>query len=47
MIGAVLIVVAMLIGLPTLLFLGGAVWAALLGQVLTLDGEERYADTPT
>jgi hypothetical protein len=37
MIGAVLVVVAMVIVLPAGLFAAGAVWCALLGSVLDAD----------
>jgi len=46
MVGAVLVVIAMVIVLPVLLFVGGALWSALIGQVTTLDADDRYADAP-
>lgn len=46
MIGAVLIVVAMVVALPVALFVGGAVWSALLGWLLADDADERAEGQP-
>ena len=35
MIGAVILVIAMVVVLPSALFMGGALWCALLGQALS------------
>lgn len=35
MVGAVLIVIAMLVVLPTSIFVGGAIWSALIGETLS------------
>jgi hypothetical protein len=40
-IGALLIVVAMLVVLPFALFAAGAVWSALLGEALTAEARSR------
>ena len=45
MVGVVLIAIAMIVVGPIALFVGGAVWSALVGQLLTQDAEERYAGT--
>ena len=45
MVGVVLIVIAMVVVGPFALFVGGAIWSALMGQVLTNDGEDRYEGT--
>jgi hypothetical protein len=45
MVGVVLIVIAMVVVGPFALFVGGAIWSALVGQLLTGDAEERYAGT--
>ena len=45
MVGAVLVVVGMIVVGPFLLFVAGALWSALLGQVLTADAERRDADS--
>ena len=41
MLGAVLIVIAMVLAFPVALFLGGAFWSALLGWLLSDDADER------
>ncbi len=41
MVGAILVVVAMLVALPVALFLAGAVWSALISFFGTADAEER------
>ena len=41
MLGAVLVVVAMVIVLPAGLFASGAVWSALLGSALDTDARRR------
>jgi hypothetical protein len=46
MIGPVLIVITMVLALPIATMLGGAVWSALMGQVLADDADERHADAP-
>lgn len=46
MIGPVLIVVTMVLALPVATMLGGAVWSALMGQVLADDADLRHADAP-
>lgn len=46
MIGPVLIVVTMVLALPVATMLGGAVWSALMGQVLADDTDLRHADAP-
>ena len=45
MVGVVAIVIAMVLVGPVLLFVGGAVWSALLGQLLTTDAERRAEGT--
>lgn len=42
MIGAVLVVIAMVIAGPVALFVGGAVWSALIGWFSVDDAEARY-----
>ena len=44
--GGVLIVVVMLVVLPVAIMLGGAIWSALMGWLLTDDAELRNADAP-
>jgi hypothetical protein len=44
--GGILIVVAMLVVLPIAVMLGGAVWSALTGWLLTEDAQARDADQP-
>jgi len=39
-IGAVLVVIAMVVVLPVLIFLAGAGWSALLGTSLAVNSEE-------
>ncbi len=41
MVGAVLVVLAMVVVLPVAIFLTGALWSALIGQVSTIDAEDR------
>jgi hypothetical protein len=41
--GAVLILIALFVIGPILLFLGGAIWSALLGWVLADDADRRAA----
>jgi hypothetical protein len=45
-IGAALIVVAMVIALPVALFVAGAMWSALLGWLLADDADERAEGQP-
>jgi hypothetical protein len=45
MVGVVLIVIAMVVVGPFALFVGGAIWSALVGQLLTVDAEDRYDGT--
>ena len=45
MAGGILIVVAMLLVLPVAIMLGGAIWSALMGWLLTADAEAGSADT--
>ena len=44
--GPILIVITMVLALPVATMLGGAVWSALVGQVLADDADERHADAP-
>jgi len=44
--GGVLIVVVMLVAMPIAIMLGGAIWSALMGWLLTDDAELRSADAP-
>ena len=44
--GPILIVITMVLVLPVATMLGGAVWSALVGQVLADDADERHADAP-
>ncbi len=46
MIGAVLIVIAMVVALPVAFFLVGALWSALLGWLLADDADERAEGQP-
>jgi multidrug resistance efflux pump len=46
MAGAIVIVVAMLLVLPVAVMLGGAIWSALMGWLLTDDAQARGADQP-
>jgi hypothetical protein len=45
-IGAALIVLAMVIAFPVALFLAGALWSALLGRLLSDDADERAEGQP-
>ena len=45
MVGVVLIAIALLVVGPVALFVGGAIWSALVGQLLTTDAEQRYEGT--
>lgn len=44
--GPILIVITMVLALPVATMLGGAVWSALMGQLLADDADERHADSP-
>jgi hypothetical protein len=44
-VGVVLITIALVLVGPFALFVGGAIWSALVGQLLTQDAEERYEGT--
>ncbi len=46
MVGAVILVVAMLIVAPVAIMVGGAIWSALMGWALTEDADRRHADDP-
>ena len=45
MAGGILIVVVMLLVLPVAIMLGGAIWSALTGWLLTEDADSRDAET--
>jgi hypothetical protein len=44
--GGILIVIAMLVVLPIAVMLGGAIWSALMGWLLTDDTEQRAEGAP-
>ena len=44
MAGGIVIAVVMLLVLPVAIMLGGAIWSALMGWLLTDDAELRNAD---
>jgi hypothetical protein len=44
--GGVVIIVLMLLVLPVAVMLGGAIWSALMGWLLTDDAETRPATAP-
>ena len=46
MLGAVLIVIALVIVGPAVVMIGGAVWSALIGTLLLDDAEERAEGQP-
>lgn len=46
MLGAVLIVIALVIVGPAVVMIGGAVWSALIGTLLLDDAEERAKGQP-
>ncbi len=46
MLGVVVIVVAMVIVMPVILFLVGALWSALIGWMLADDADERAEGQP-
>ena len=45
MVGVIIIAVVMLVLGPIALFVGGAVWSALVGQSASADAERRYQGT--
>jgi hypothetical protein len=42
MTGAIVIVVLMVLVIPAVIFVGGAIWSALMGALLVSDAEHRY-----
>lgn len=46
MLGVVVIVIAMVVAIPILLFVVGAVWTGLLGWMLADDADERAEGQP-
>jgi len=44
--GAVVIVIAMILVVPVAIMLGGAIWSALMGWLLTEDAEARAEGKP-
>jgi hypothetical protein len=44
--GVVVIVIAMVIAIPVILFLAGALWSALIGWMLADDADERAEGRP-
>ncbi|MCU1459424.1 MAG: hypothetical protein JWL73_3516 [Actinomycetia bacterium] len=44
--GGIIIAVLMVLVLPVAIFVGGAIWSALLGYLLVEDAEERLRDAP-
>jgi hypothetical protein len=42
MVGAVIIVVVMVLVVPALIFVGGAIWSVLVGTTMVHDAEARY-----
>ena len=45
MAGVIVIAVVFVLVVPVALFVGGAVWSALVGQSATADAERRYQGT--
>ena len=45
--GGIVIVVVMLLVLPVAVMLGGAVWSALMGWLLSEDAASRNGEIPT
>jgi hypothetical protein len=41
-VGAIVIVVLMVLVIPALIFVGGAIWSALVGTLMVHDAEDRY-----
>ena len=46
MAGGIVIAVVMLLVVPVAIMVGGAIWSALMGFLLTDDAELRNADAP-
>lgn len=46
MVGAVLVVIALVIVGPAVVMLGGAIWSALIGWLLLEDAEQRAEGQP-
>ena len=46
MLGVIVIVIAMVVAIPVLMFLAGALWTALLGWMLADDADERAEGQP-
>lgn len=44
--GVIVIVIAMVVAIPVLLFLTGALWSALIGWMLADDADERAEGQP-
>ena len=45
MAGVIVIAVVFVLVVPVALFVAGAVWSAIVGQLLTRDAEQRYEGT--
>lgn len=46
MLGALILVVAMVVLAPVAIMFGGAIWSALMGWALSDDADRRHADDP-
>jgi len=45
--GGIIMAILMVIVLPIAVFIGGAIWSALMGWLLVEDADERLRDAPT
>ncbi len=45
--GGIVMAILMVFVLPIAVFLGGAIWSALVGWLLVEDADERFRDAPT